>query len=235
MRKRAFIFLLMLAGLLAHPLLFAGDDWVLADQVMASVNHVAITRNQVVQEARIVLAEKKRDWSERLSVELLESVLERMIAKELIYQELERVGQQNGEESPIEGDALVAAFGRHFGTPREYDVFVESIGLSRRSFVALLIRNARIEAFIDRRMALMSRVSDEEVRRAANRRPSERESRESAEARAERIAFVRQDLEREKYSRSFARWMEDLQGRNSVHRLAHFSRSVPALVVDYGD
>lgn len=194
----------------------------LADEVVASVNTSAITRSQVVQETRIILVQKGQNWASRLSLELLDRVLQRLIGKELIYQEMDRINSAvTGRDSrQIDSLELNEKFRAHFTDPDEYERFIRALGMNASSFSALLLRNAKIEKFMERRLKLLSRVTEEEIDNEIGKlRANDRAVQSVPRHERER---VRLDLERKKYSQALKKWLKDLERRNRVLLIGSF-------------
>ena len=225
--------LLLAFGLLSFFPADAHPEEVLLDEVVASVNSVAITSSQVIQETRIVLVEKEQPWAGKLPAELLESVLKRLIGKELIYQEMERIGKPRGKVEMTDGRRIRLEFERRFPSPRELQRFLVSLRISRNSLEALLLRNAKIETFMKRRLTLLSSVTDEEVERELARRKMEGKlSRDKHVDRAALLKFVRLDMEKKKYNESLKKWLNDLQERSKVFQIVRFTRDEPPVAFD---
>lgn len=194
----------------------------LADEVVASVNTSAITRSQVVQETRIILVQKGQDWTRRLSLELLDRVLQRLIGKELIYQEMDRINSGVTERDSRQIDSLVLneKFSSHFTDPDGYRRFIHALGMNAGSFSALLMRNAKIEKFMERRLKLLSRATEEEIDNEIGKlRANDRAVKSVPRPERERVKL---DLERKKYSQSLKKWLKDLERRNRVLLIGSF-------------
>jgi len=202
----------------------------LIEEVVAAVDRTAITRSQVEQEARIILAEKGLPWSRTLSADLLESLVERLIAKELLYQEMERAGLTGDENDAKAGHELLAGFMARFSSPEEFRRFLGSLDVSEESFAALMARNAKIEAFMNRRLNLLARVGEEEIDQEIARRKAEGKlSRDVSPEETEAREFVRQELQKRKYDDALAKWLADLSKRSRVQRLVSFTKSMPGV------
>lgn len=222
---------LVLFPLLACETSAAGKE-LLLDDIVASVNTAAITRSQVIQETRIILVEKGRFWSGRLSAELLEKITQRLIGKELIYQEMERTGsagKNHGER--LDAQSLLISFKRNFPSEDGFSRFLKGLGMSEVALAALLLHNARIEAFMERRLKLLSQATDDEIEQEIQaRRKDGRLANDKTPNIRELRDFVRQSLEKEKYKKSLADWLSRLSERNRVLRLVTFTKDIGPLV-----
>jgi len=214
--------------MLLSTLLFATEVFV--DEIVASVNNYAITRSEVIQETRFILVEKKQGWFGRLPHDLLDKVLKRLISKQLIYQELERIEPNRAtyeQDASLDRTTLLENFKANFQSEVYYDAFLRSTRLTKESLTALLIKNKRIENFMKRRLELLSRVSNEEINKEVDKRLAA--SKKDKTKRKELFDFVKQELERNKYNLALENWLESLQNRNRVLQLIEFTKDEPAV------
>lgn len=208
----------------------SGEENRLVDYVTSAVGPTAICRSQVVFESRLLLVQKGLYWRGRLPKDLLTSVQERLIAKELIYLDLVRARPTPGPEETAEGPALREEFRRLFPDPDAYEDFLRAMGLSESSLTAYLVRDRRIDRHMERRLKLLSQVSDAEVDQELKRLAGTEgggaatpgEERQFREA-------VRRRLEKQKLKTALEGWLTDLSERFPIHRLVPFETDEPAL------
>ncbi len=208
----------------------------LLDMVAASVGPNAITKSQVVQEARFILLEKGISWAGSIPPELLDKVLQRLVGKELIYQDMERgrVAVEEPGKVPDSEDAakiseLLKRFDEKFSSERERRRFRTALGMDASGLAALLLRNTRIEAYMERRLKLMARVTDQQVERELKRRRESGALSKDAGMNVQELrAFVREALEKEKYNQALEKWLTDLRNRYRVRVLLSFEEAEPA-------
>lgn len=228
--KTALFAFSLLLFFIALPTKGADAKEVFVDEIIASVNNYAITRSEVIQETRYILAEQKQGWFGRLPAQLLNKVLERIINKQLIYQELERIesSQNNLKEDPaLDRETLLDNFKKNFAEEKQYKAFVKTSGFTETSLVALMVKNKRIENFMKKRLDLLSRVSNEELKREVDRRL--KNSGKDKKNRKEFLKFVKTELEREKYNMALENWLNGLKNRNRILQFVEFKTDEQAV------
>jgi len=208
--------------------LFAAE--VLIDEVVASVEQTAITRNQVALEARFLLAQSGQSWSGRIPPKLMESVLKRLISMELIYQEMERSGLGGDQtEDPVELNKISETFRKSFSSEEDFKAFLTANNLSESALGAMLHKAARIESFMQRRMGLWSRVSEDDVTREITTRNAKGGMTADSKEMRDLRSTVRRELEQAKYKAVLSRWLDELAERNRVLQFVQFTDDEPAL------
>ncbi len=209
----------------------------LLDEVVGSVNSAAITRSQVIFETRFILVEKGQPWSGGLPAELLERVLQRLIGKTMIYQEMARTGYLRTEdELRREGAEPIAAFKQSFVSQQDYQRFLRAVGMSEEGLEGVIRLNLRIDTFIQRRLEMLARVTDEDVLAEIRvRKEDGRLARDAVENDREIQRFIREQLEKSRKDESLAKWLADLEARNTVRVLQPFTRDEPPAVSVFPD
>ncbi len=207
---------------LALPAL-AWAEPTLLDEVIAGVNGQAITRSQVEQETRFQLARSGMYWAGKLTPTLLERVARRTVAEELLWQEMERTASTRRQD--LDPEALLLEFRMRFAEDEQFLRFLRLCRMDRESLRLLLERKARLEAFIQQRLGVLSQVSqeelDDELRSTGPIRfTDEKEKRAWMKATRER-------KQREKSDSELKRWLQNLKRRGHVVRLVRFDPELP--------
>jgi len=213
--------------LLLYSPAMAGTGQVLLDEVVASVNDTAITRSQVEQEARFILVQEGYHWSGPLSAALLEKVLVRYIAKELIYRELEKRSSRNASDMPArepsdELTELLREFRAKFKSDEYYRLFLELTQMSEETLAAHIWKNHRIEQYMQRRMETLSRPTQTEVDEEMKKRLKITTVAENEKAQLRDV--IERELASRKYKETLEKWIDELRGRSRVLQTVHFDR-----------
>lgn len=217
------VLLAALLWLLAAPAMTAPS---LADEVVAAVGASALTRSQIILEARLLLLEKDQNWAGRLPQALLKSVLEAEISKELLYHEMERMAASDREGQDPEAEKAIVAFFAHFASRLEREEFLVVAGVSETALKARIRRHLKLEHFMTERLALYASVSDEELTAEIKRRGlSFQTPKEEADLRD----YLRNELSKAKRDAALSDWLKALAQRMRVRRLADFTNDEPAL------
>jgi len=220
--RTAIVLMLLLCGEVA-----AGTGQVLLDEVVASVNDMAITRSQVEQEARFILVQEGYHWSGPLSASLLEKVLSRYIAKTLIYGELEKRSKRGGGDMPAlepseELTELLTGFRSKFKSDEHYRLFLKLAQMSEESLAAHIWKNHRIEQYMQRRMETLARPTQAEVDAEMKKRLRHTTLAENEKPQLRDV--VVRELSARKYKSALEKWVDELRGRARVLQAVHFER-----------
>ena len=210
--------------LLCLPAL-ASAEQVLLDEVVASVNDMAITRSQVEQEARFIMVQEGYHWSGPLTPALLEKVLGRYIAKALIYGELEKRSSQSQAEIPSrepseELTELLTEFRAKFKSEDHYRLFLKLTQMSEESLAAHIWKNHRIEQYMQHRLETLSRPTQNEVDDEMKKRLKSISIAENEKAQLRDV--IERELAARKYKDALEKWIEELRGRSRVLQTVHF-------------
>ena len=198
----------------------------LADEVVAAVGTTAITRSQIVVEARLLLLEKGQNWAGRLPASLLKSVLEAEISKELLYHEMERMAGAEAEGQDPENERAIAAFFALFRSRLGREDFLVQVGVSEMALMARVRRHQKLDRFMAERLALYTNVSEEELTAEARRRGLVSQN---AKEEADLRDYLRNELVKAKREAALNDWIRALTQRLRVRRLADFSGDEAAL------
>lgn len=228
---------IFLCAFFLFPKAHAKEDLFL-DEIVAAVNDTAITRTQVIQEARFILAEQGQYWAGELPSSFLNKVLERLIAKEMIYQEMGRAAESVRKElTHFDASTLARQFQSRFVDTATYQRFLATLWMTQEAFEALLLRNKKIEAFMSKRLDLLSRVSEKEVGVEVKKllqQPKLNRAHKRSLTKAEigeMRDFARNAIKKAKYDTALKRWMKDLEARNRILRIVRFQKNIAAAPV----
>ncbi len=229
LRASALLLLVLTLSLIACPVRDLAAEQFLVEEVVASVNDEAITRSQVEQEARFVLAERNYYWAGPLVPSLLEKVLQRYIAKMLIYNEMEKRRSINAkssdtmmlEETSREMAQLFGDFEKSFQSKDNFERFLKISRMSRESLAAKIYRNNKIEKYMKKRLEALSQVSQSEIEKELEKR--EKTTTLAATERRQLRELVQKELQEQKYKDALESWLEGLRERSRVLQIVHFS------------
>ena len=198
------------------------------DEIACAVNDIAITRTQVEQEARIRLAEKGAYWGGSLPPDYLNAVLDDMVSRELLRQEMERM---NFDEKPnYSGELrgkLLDRFRAGFLELQSYRRFLNRMRLSEEGLVSRLLRNRRIDAFVEERLKLIVRLDEQKLAERL-RLVSAREFVSAQEQKSLRKK-IRFEMERDEQKQALERWIKQLAERGRVYQMVVFDKPTPPL------
>lgn len=197
----------------------------LVDEVIAVVGTGAITRADVVVETRLLLVEKGQNGLGRLPSALLNSVLEAQVSKEVLYQEMRRMGQSDEEPPGFDVDRALRDLMRRFPSAAAFRDFLVRIGSDEASVAARLKRQAKIDRFIEERLNLYVVVSEEDINEEMAH--LKMEAIDDGERR-ERREWLRRDLTARRREAALRDWLAVLAARTGVHVLSRFSADEPA-------
>lgn len=217
---------LLLAALAAAPLATApaADASTaprrLLDRVAAVLDRRPILLSDVELEFRVARIHHSGagDVERPLSEEELAAALSRAISYRLALAEAERL--EVFPPSEEESSRLAKSFAARFPSSASYRSFLKRFEITEVAVAALLQRDLRVERYIDSRVQLRARITDDDVRDRHASRPAAYDGLSPQEAR-ERI---RGELVRERYPALVEQLLADLRAKAHIRLAPVFAR-----------
>jgi peptidyl-prolyl cis-trans isomerase C len=183
MQQRLFLTLIAVVSMAAMTLPSLAQEKQTPKAKVAAVNGALISQNDFNREMSIVqqrLTGMGKSLNDSQMQELKMEVLERLINRELLYQE----SQKNGikvEESAI--NEQIAALKKRFPNEDEFNKTLQNMDFSQDYLTTQITRDLAIKQFIDKQFAEKITVSDEEAKSYFDSHPEAFNSPEQVKAR----------------------------------------------------
>ena len=135
----------------------------IVDEIVAVVNRQVITRTEVLQEALLLVVNRKgpRGLERKLTPAFLQQVMEMLINQRILLAEANRQGVDSAVETDPE--QLVIRFQNRFNKRERYVRFLLRYGLTEKDIGDVLVRHKRVEKIEETKVSGVE-VSDEVVR-----------------------------------------------------------------------
>lgn len=162
--EKYFWVLVVLLALTITPLSVLTEAAGRPERYVAVVNGSVITTesfNRAMKqvEQRIANAEKDLDDSQFLEIKI--EVLEKLINRELLYQESQTAGFK---VTPAEVDDQLNRIRRRFPTEEDFERALGYMGFTKNNVASQIRRGMEIQRFIDRKFARQAAVSEKEIK-----------------------------------------------------------------------
>lgn len=140
-----------------------GDLGAVVEEVVAAVGPRVITRSDLELETRVVLINGGGTEAAfaALEAETVRSAFNWLLNQMVIVAEAERL--QVFEVTPEQAAQDASAFARRFGDAKRYAAFLEAQDVTQERILGIFRRNLRVKRYLDSRVKLTVRVSEDEV------------------------------------------------------------------------
>jgi hypothetical protein len=192
----------------------------LLDQVVAVIGSKPLLLSELELEARVALISQggtKAAWAP-LDSEVLAAALDHAIGKRLAQAEAERLQVFAPDEAEVR--ASLNAFASRLGSEQAFRRFLEIHQVSEAQLAALFRRDLRVARYLEGRVRISSRVSEDEVRTRYLENPEAYGSQPFAAVRD----VIRAQITREKRESLTRQHLDELLARSDVRVLASFAR-----------
>ena len=189
------------------------------DQVVASVDGMAITQSDVETEYRTeVFLEEGRVPSMLLDSKTLSQILERVIDQKLL------MGEAAGEHADLAGSQLraeqtLADLRNHFSSEEAFQAALRSLGLNEEDLLARIEEQELILRIVDQKLRPLVSVGHNEIEayyRATFLPEWAKKSKENAPALAEVEAQIQEILVQRKIDEQLEVWLKELRAAHHV-------------------
>lgn len=153
----------------------------LEEGVAAEVNNVVITKREMDKVVKYMeeFHKSHKDQAQNLPADFKKEALERLIERELLYQEAKK-GNAKADTKKI--DEVLASFKKQFKTPDELKKYLETEGISEEFIKADIERQLLIQQFLETEFANKIKVSKEEIDAYSKEHPESKEDTEQLKA-----------------------------------------------------
>lgn len=198
----------------------AEETGAVVDRLVAAIGGKPLTLSELEFETRVAFIRQGgiRAADAALDDALLGRVLDLVIVQWLILAEVERLRVDEADEEEVQREAR--AFAQQFETPAAYRAFLARQDVTDATVAAIVRRELRVARYMERRVRLLARVEDAEVRRHLALHPDEVRGLDEREA----FEAVRQKLSRDNAARVTRREMDEIRRRGDVRVVARFPR-----------
>ncbi len=188
------------------------------DRVVAVVNKEPLLLSELMLEARVVLINQGGVLAAQaeLADAELASALEYSIGQRLAWAEADRLQVFAVDEEEV-ARALNELAG-HFPSRAKYQAFLQQQEASEDQLAAILRRQLRVARYLDSRVKLAARVSEEELRRFYQEHQDDFVGQGFSQVRE----GIKAALTRDRYRQLAKRLMDELRARAEVRVVAHF-------------
>ncbi|MBI5547144.1 MAG: hypothetical protein HY901_24960, partial [Deltaproteobacteria bacterium] len=190
------------------------------DRIVAIVERRPLLLSELEFEARIALIQQGGTGAATapLTDEDLAAALEWAIGQRLALAEAERLQVFDVEESEV--TKALKAFQARFASDKQLLAFLDSQEATQEQLAAVLLRELRVSRFLDSKVKLSARASEEELRRYYAGHVQELGGRPYEQVRDS----IKAQLTRERYVVLAGKQLDELRARADVRTVAPFAR-----------
>ncbi|MBC7794706.1 MAG: hypothetical protein H7Z43_13460 [Clostridia bacterium] len=152
---------------LAYALLLSAPQGLLVDWIVVVVDKEAVTRSELITEARIALAYRGGETSEAAALDddFLNGFRDYLVSQIIIASQARRLGASDVAEDEV--NLEVDRFASGFRSPAAYEAFLRRFDIPVDTLRDVLRRDLRNARFIDQRMRARTLVSENDPDRDA--------------------------------------------------------------------
>ena len=195
----------------------------LVDRVVAVVNREPLLLSQLELEARVTLISQGATSAatSELTETDLASALDYAIGQRLANTEAERLQVFAADDEEVL--RALASLASRFASPADFRTFLSAREASEEQLAAIVRRQLRVTRYLDSRVKVAARVSEEELKRYFQDHPADFDGQAFPQVRES----IRTALVRDRYRVLAKKQLDDLRARAEVRVLARFEASKP--------